>query len=201
VTHKLRAILLMGMLVTTPILAKQNETKRTASPPQKASNPSFGVVMGRIFLITKGGDLKPARLAHGFLFFETGPGISAIEAAGGGDTPGLIYLKRYLEATEDANKSGASLRCRSDLLNVDKAALATLAWAQEHKLTAYVAFLDADEEGHFTVGKIRPGVYELVVRGQAGINDAYWLQRVTVRPREKTEVKVSSVEAACADEQ
>jgi hypothetical protein len=39
-----------------------------------------------------------------------------------------------------------------------------------------------------------------MVRGRAGINEAYWLQTVTVKAGEKTEVKVSSVEASCADE-
>ncbi len=189
----------MGTLATTPMLAEQIDTNRAASPAQKASHPSFGVVSGRIFLITKGGDLKPARMAHVFLFFDRGQGSSAVMSAGGGDTPGLIYLKKNLEAIEEANKSGASKSCKSDLLNAFKAAVATLDWAQEHKLTAYVAILDADEEGNFSIGKIRPGVYELIARGQAGINDAYWLQEITVRSGEKTEVKVSSVEASCPD--
>lgn len=199
-THALRAIFLMGFLATTTILAGQSDTKRTASPSQKASNPSVGSVSGRIFLITKGGDLKPARMAHVFLFFERGPGSSAVMSAGGGYTPGLIYLKENLELTEDANKSGASVRCSSDLLNAFKAAIATVDWAREHKLTAYALILDADEEGNFSIGKIQPGVYDLVVRGRAGINDAYWLQVVTIKAGEKTEVKLSSVEASCADE-
>jgi len=56
-----------------------------------------------------------------------------------------------------------------------------------------------DEEGNFSIGKIRSGVYNLVARGKAGINDAYWLQEITVKPGAKTEVKVISVEASCAD--
>ena len=199
VSHTFWAILLMGTLATMPMLAEQVDTNRAASPAQKASKPSFGSVSGRIFLITKGGDLKPARMAHVFLFFEHGPGSAAVMSAGGGYTPGLIYLKENLELTEDANKSGASVRCRSDLLNADKAALATVDWAREHKLTAHALILDADEEGNFSMGKITPGVYELVARGRAGVNDAYWLQEITVKPGEKTEVKVSSVEVSCAD--
>lgn len=197
--HTLRAIVLIGTLAATPMLAVQTDTTRAASPAQKASNPSFGTVSGRVFLITKGGDLKPARMARVYLFFEHGPGSSAVTTAGAGDSPGLIYLKKYLEATEAANKSGDSKLCRSDLLNADKATRATLEWAQEHKLMAYVTALDADEEGNFSVGKIRSGVYNLIARGKAGINDAYWLQEITVRPGEKTEVKVISVEASCAD--
>jgi hypothetical protein len=60
--------------------------------------------------------------------------------------------------------------------------------------------MDVQAAGHFDVGKIRPGVYELVARGQAGVNDSYWLQRITANASEKTDVKVSSVEASCADE-
>jgi hypothetical protein len=192
-------MVLMGTLATTPMLTKQSNITRAASPSQKASNPSLGTVSGRIFLITKGGDLKPARMARVYLFFEHGPGSAAVAAAGAGDSPGLFYLKKYLEATEAANKSGDSKLCRSDLLNADKAIQATVQWADEHKLMAYVAALDADEEGNFSIGKIRSGVYNLIARGKAGINDAYWLQEITVKPGEKTEVKVSSVEASCAD--
>ena len=198
-SHKLQALVLMGTLATTPITAKQGDAIRAASPAQKASNSSFGTISGRIFLITKGGDLKPARMARVYLFFEHGPGSAAVAAAGAGDSPGLIYLEKYLEATEAANKSGDSKLCRSDLLNADKAIQATVEWAEEHKLMAYVAALDADEEGNFSMGKIRSGVYNLVARGKAGINDAYWLQEITVRSGAKTETKVISVEASCAD--
>lgn len=192
-------IFVMGLLATTTILATRSDTKRAVSPPQKAPNSSFGEVSGRIFLITKSGDLKPARMARVYLFFEHGPGSAAVVAAGAGDSPGIIYLKKYLEASQAANESGDSKLCRSDLLNADKATKATLEWAQERKLMAYVAALDADEEGYFSVGRIRPGVYNLVARGNSGINDAYWLQEITVRPGQKTDVKVSSVEASCAD--
>jgi hypothetical protein len=91
-------------------------------------------------------------MAHVFLFFESGPGSSAVLSAGGGDTPGLIYLEKNLEAIEDANKSGGSQYCKSNLLSAFKAALATL-----------VAILDTDEEGNFDIGKIRPGLYKIGV--------------------------------------
>jgi hypothetical protein len=137
VTQKLRVTLLVGMLATTPILGEQSDAKRTASGPQKASSSSLGIVSGRVFLITKGGDLKPARMARLYLFWVVGSSVAAVEAAAGAKTsPGLIYLEKNLEATEDANKTGASQLCRTDLLNADKAALATLDWAQEHKLMA-----------------------------------------------------------------
>ena len=201
------AVTLVMVQASPDRLAKQPEdTKHTASPPQKASNPSFGAISGRIFLITKGGDLKPARLARMYLFYVTLDYYRGIgEVMPGDKTPGLIYATKSAElGTEDANKAKSGTHvdlCRSELMNADKAALATLDWAQEHKLGAYVPVLDVDEEGQFSTGyNIRPGLYELVARGRAGINDAYWDQNVTVRAGEKTEVKVSSVEASCADE-
>jgi|SRR5579863_28684 len=198
--NTLRGILLMGLFMTVTVLANQTVTKRTDSPPKKASNPSLGTVSGRIFLITKGGDLKLARMARVYLFWENGPAATAVKAAAGEETsPGLVYLKKYLQATKDANRSGASQFCRSDLLNADKAALATIDWAQEHKLADYIPIIKSDEEGNFSASKLRPGLYELVARGQAGINDAYWLQEVTVKAGEKTEVKVNSVEGSCTD--
>ena len=204
-THTLRVIFLMGLLAMTTILAGQSNTKRTASPPQKASNPSFGAISGRIFLITKGGDLKPARLARMYLFYVVISYYSGRgEVAPGDKTPGLIYSTKNAElAKEDRIKaeSGTDVGCRSELMNADKAALATLDWVQEHKLGAYVPVVDVDEEGQFSTGyNLRPGLYELVVRGRAGINDAYWDQNVMVKAGEKTEVKMSFVRASCADE-
>jgi hypothetical protein len=193
--------LLVGMLATTRILGAQSDNKRPGSATQKVVKSTYGSISGRIFLITKGGDLKPARMARVYLFWENGADAHAVTAAGGGDAPGLIYLKRYLEATEDANKSEASQYCNSSLLNADRAVSATLDWAREHKLTAYVEELNADEEGTFNASKMKPGLYELVVRGEAGINDAYWLQQVRVTAGENTEVKVSSVEASCATDE
>jgi hypothetical protein len=202
VKNAIRGTFLVAALATTVVSGHpQSSEKRTATPPQKASSASFGSVSGRIFLITKGGDLKPARLARLYLMYERGSSsISAVLAAGEGDTPGIFYLNKLLEATNEANESGASRMCVSDLVNADKAILVTLDWVQAHKLMAYVAAPDVDEEGKFSIPQIRPGIYDLLARGQAGINDAYWQQQLSVTAGEKTEVKVSSVEAACAAE-
>jgi hypothetical protein len=71
VLHTLRAIVLIGTLATKPMLAEQSDTTRATSPTQKACNPSLGTVSGRIFLIAKGRDLKPARLARVYLSLST----------------------------------------------------------------------------------------------------------------------------------
>ena len=86
--------------------------------------------------------------------------------------------------------------CRSDLIATDKAILDTLAWATENHLTDFVPFGDADEEGNFTITRVKAGVYDVIARGQAGSNDSSWSQDVTVKSGETVTIKLSNVESS-----
>lgn len=194
----MRTLLLAALLSVAFSARLSHRTGATDLPADKATQ-HFGVLAGRIFLITKGGDLKPARMARLYLLWNRGPGTAAITAAGGGDTPGLFYLKKYLEETQKAKDSGTSAYCLSGLVSADKAMVSTLNWAQAHKLTAYVVAPEVDEEGRFTARNIRPGIYEIIARGRAGTNDAYWLGETNVKAGERTKIKLDSVEVACVD--
>ena len=180
-----------GLLLTTLIAqvpAKQD------SPAKKTPAPNAGIVTGRVFAITQGGDL-PARMAHVYLFLEKGPEAASLTKTIG-TTPDLFYLQKKLEAIKEAIAAGS---CRSDLIATDKAILATLAWATENHLTDFVPFGDADEEGNFTITKVKPGVYDVIARGQAGSNDSSWSQDITLKPGGKVTIKLSNVESSCSN--
>lgn len=180
------AVLLTTLIAQAP--AKQG------SPTKKTSAPNAGVVTGRVFAIAPDGDLKPARMAHVYLFLEKGPDAASLTKTIG-TTPDLFYLQKKLEAIKEAVAVG----CKSDLIAADKAILATLAWATENHLTDFVPFGDADEEGNFTITKVKAGVYDVIARGQAGSNDSSWSQDITLKPGETVTIKLSNVESSCSN--
>jgi hypothetical protein len=177
------------------ILGVVQAPTKQGSPTKKTSTPSAGIVTGRVFAITQGGDLKPARMAHVYLFFQNGPEAASLTKTIG-TTPDLFYLQKKLEAIKEAVAAGS---CKSDLIAADKAILATLTWATVNHLTDFVPFGDADEEGNFTITKVKPGVYDVIARGQAGINDSSWSQNVTVKSGETVTIKLSNVESSCSN--
>jgi hypothetical protein len=192
------ALFLATVLLTVSLLAQDIKPRQPDLARKSAANERrVSTVTGRVFAITKGGDLKPARSAQVYLFFQRGPEISSIIATAG-TTPGVHYLQKELDALEENHKSGKDVSCKSGLIAIDKAILDTFEWAKQHQLTDLIRFVDTDEEGYFTISRVRPGIYELVVRGQAGINDASWLQEIEVKPGEKLTAKVSSVESSCS---
>jgi hypothetical protein len=105
------AVLLTTLIAQAP--AKQS------SPTKKTSAPNAGIVTGRVFAITQGGDI-PARMAHVYLFLQNGPEAASLTKTIG-TTPDLFYLQKKLEAKKEAIAAGS---CRSDLIAADKAILA-----------------------------------------------------------------------------
>jgi hypothetical protein len=87
--------------------------------------------------------------------------------------------------------------CNHDLRQIDKAILSVLKWAEQSGQTRQTRITDTDEEGYFQLQKVVPGKHYLIVRGQAGANNAYWRLDVWVKPGEDVSIKVSSVEKAC----
>jgi hypothetical protein len=183
--------------LATSIAAGQSRASIAESPTTVHSTPqkmASGSIVGRVFAITKGGDLKLARLASVYLFFNRGPGVSNILATAG-STPGVVFLEKDLAALNEAPATS----CRHDLVAADKALLQTLEWARRNQLTDLVLLTDTDEEGNFQIKNAKPGTYELVVRGQAGSNDTYWDQEVEIKSNQEVKAKVASVQAACSD--
>lgn len=171
----------------------------------KPARVKAGAVSGRVFLITEGGDLKPARLANVYLFYGgvegtkeregDAPARSALEAWHAG------LLKEAESLTAELGKPEAlqwseSLSCLKDLHTYAKALVATLQWSQDNKKTDQVLSTEADEEGNFKIS-LTPGFYILAVKGHAGFNDAFWSKSILVKSGAEIALKLSAPEKAC----
>ena len=207
---KVAGILALAVLIPAAQEIRKEKTKpatRTVSPTL-----SSGWLSGRVFAITKGGDLKPARMADVYLFLESKISGSRVVESKGELTPMLVYLDKTLELMKETNSDRIAkysegleiseeyaqrVSCRHDLLVVDKAIFATMDWANREGRKGLVRSTETDEDGHFRLGGIRSGKYDIIVRGQAGSNDVYWEQDVWIQPGEAVTVKVSSVKNAC----
>jgi len=179
--------------------------------PQKTTTPAKPVgtalLTGKVFAITKGGDVKPALLAHVYLFLSGATSgaifneslIANLKAhdvyeaklKAVIDDPRLADDASYKAMVADLLKTS----CRELLRDVDKEI------SDDQKLDpklfgpAYTA--ETDETGSFEIARIKPGDYQVVVRGQAGSNDVLWVEKVTIVAGATKTLKLSSVAKAC----
>lgn len=148
-------------------------------------------ISGKVFLITKGGDLKPARLAQVTLFYGSDAGTAAV-----------VYLNTKLEEMKESYKLLATpgeASCRAELLLFINSLKATLEWAKVNGKQDQVHIATSDEEGFFQFGGLEPGSYILLARGHAGANDAYWEYNFKVKSGESVQMKLASPHTACLD--
>ncbi len=160
-------------------------------PQQRGPKAQTGDITGRIFLITKGGDLKPARLAQVILFYGSDSGTAAV-----------VYLNTKLEKMKESYKLLATpgdASCRAELLVLNSSLKATLEWAQVNRKQDQARILSSDEEGLFHFAGVQPGSYMLVAWGHAGANDACWEENFEVKADQRVEVKLASPHTACLD--
>jgi hypothetical protein len=182
--------------------------RKTLNTPASQGESGYGAIHGKVFAITNDGDLKAARFAKVYLLFSCKiSGNKVIDSAE--ETPALVLLKARLEQQEQWSKESKTvpeglrassieeLSCRHDLLGDDKAIIATLDWASSKGAASGVLATDTDEEGRFAFKKVRAGQYLVAARGQAGLNDVYWEQRVWIHPGVTAEVKIGYVEHSC----
>lgn len=103
--------------------------------------PPISSISGRVFAITNGGDLKPARMAKIYVLFGGPANPNKEEHPREPDTPAALFDNALTTATsefrERASKSGDSWSeqdlCRSDKNTYDVALLNVLNWAAFHK--------------------------------------------------------------------
>ncbi|SPE17998.1 exported hypothetical protein [Candidatus Sulfotelmatomonas gaucii] len=180
--------------------------------PKSAARP--GIISGRVFLITGGGDLKPARMAAVYaLYLRPKLGNDAAGNEIEQHSACLTWAQnlaqkqeaetaqyKALPLTVSGSMSEAAL-CRRGLLVYQNALVDTLKWASSENKDWQIVRADADEDGAFKVAIRRPGVYTLLVRGHAGFNDAFWESGpLTVTPGGEIAVKLSSPEESCLPE-
>lgn len=203
--QKLINLLIMYLLLLTPSLAQNN-----------VASTSPGIVSGRVFAILENGDLKPARMAAVYLLWKYHSSAeSRAEVRKGIKRPAaeLTYLDEYNKAEEakieemqrDTAAWSDSKDCREGLRVVDHAIEATIQWSLDQKKPDQVLTTQADEAGNFRITGVRPGVYDVIARGRAGFNEAFWdigdvesgLKDITVVPGKEMEVKLGSPVKAC----
>jgi hypothetical protein len=193
----LPVMLLIGHLGTSPV-------------QQRPATPKGGTVLGRIFAITKGGDIKPARMADVYLFYVSrNPNFATLDKEGKEEYEDSVgggqYLSEEVNRLKEENEwleanavqVSDSLVCRHELLSYDKRNIQLLEWARARNKGWQVIIAEADEEGTIRINVPRRGMYRMVVRGRAGYNDVIWQSDVVVRPGEETSVKLSTPLHSC----
>jgi hypothetical protein len=202
----------LAIVLTGASLAFGKAPHRNPTSQSAEDISSYGSVTGRVFAITKGGDLKPGRLARVYLLFA----VEAVNGKVGGSdekTAGNIFLEALNQGAETNLKKMQeyaknpilssteieAMSCTDDLQAADAAIMRTLAWSVGQNHQSEVLSTDADEEGDFTFAKVQRGSYVGVGRGKAGINDVYWQQDVSLESGQTVEVKLHDVETACVN--
>jgi hypothetical protein len=202
------AILLSFFLVATTGSQVKNQSpgipaKQTNGPSAKQERVK-GSITGCVFAISKGGDLKPARMAKIYLFFTYADGNQQTHT----DSSGFKFLlslsaeirkKSDLVASGNAKMKNREEFCKGILATVDTAILLTLQWAKEQEKSSQLDFADADEEGRFRIDGVTPGTYVIVARGRAGASDAYWEEEITIKPSTTLSVKLAQPSEVCLD--
>ena len=139
---------------------------------------SQSAMKGRVFAISRTGDLLPGRMAQGFLF----PCERVKNVAAGEPENVCAFLlsaehERNAPCNRYATGSTSESRC---LYSAAMSSLSdTLEWAKQHR--ARIISFYADEEGRFTVSSVE-GIFAVYVYGQAGIQDCIWQEIIKTAP-------------------
>lgn len=182
-------------------------------------------VSGYVFALTKGGDLKPARLAKVFMFYSRAIGESAdqvVEKPADSTFAADVFAREVVNGLEEARAWQAdkpylqdSTKCNSTPeYGYNGAALKAFQWGSDHQ--SQILFSETDEEGKFEITVPRspqdvysfeagvphdlvraPGVYLVVASGMAGYNNAFWQSEVNLEPGETVKLRMSAPTMAC----
>lgn len=170
--------------------------------PHATTGTATGTVEGKVLAITRGGDLKPARIPTIYLLYK-GRGED-LELNSADDHYQHASMTALLKRTEDrlaAARAGSfedeDLKCREGLLDTDQSLAGTAEWALDNKKAKQMLTADGDEERHFRIAKVPVGHYRLVARGQAGANDTYWESSIVVTAGMTTAAKLNSPGKSC----
>jgi hypothetical protein len=160
--------------------------------PQKLA---LSAIKGRAFAITVRGDLMPARMASVYLLrYE----VLDDEKDPQQLRPRMAYMASacqnlermrplHIRAAEDVWRS-AYRRELSGIENTFRGMVTSSG--------GFVA--QADEDGRFSFDQIPPNSYGVIAIGQAGVNLGYWFARLTLKPGERAEAKLSAPVLSCS---
>ena len=139
----------------------------------------FGSISGRVFAITKGGDVKPARYA--VVVIIPSPYIS------------VFAFETLQSGVENLSKNQSFEKAM--LLGRRQAVLKVAEQMNEELGERVKGFVfKADLEGNFQIGELPPGEYMICVVGRAGANEAVWISEINLKPRENLKQEMHSPE-------
>lgn len=175
--------------------------------PTKTAAPMRGTLSGRVFAITQGGDLKPARMADVYILFLEGVTRDG-RSVDVGETADLVFMgahndlqEQYIKEFEANPQWSEKMACIKDLATFRPAMIRTMEWAEAKNKPSQIVKAQSDEDGNFSAS-LPPGKYHVLVRGRAGFNEGLWdsgLEHVEIHPGSHTEIKLSSPHTSCLD--
>lgn len=174
----------------------------------KTAAPSRGTLSGRVFAITQGGDLKPARMADVYILFLSGVARDG-KVVDVGETAYLVFgsahndlQEQYLKEFEANPQWSEKMACIKDLATFRPAIIKAMEWAEAKNKQSQIVKTQSDEDGNFSAS-LPPGKYSVYVRGRAGFNEGLWdlgdELYVDIHPGTHTEIKLSSPHTSCLD--
>jgi len=151
-----------------------------------------------VFLITKDGDLKPARFAKVKAFYLRKQDAKE-------KTMGQIEAD-YVDGTHSnfsRNKlpSIDAKMCLKELESLVSETEDTASTMAKSTLANQVVTLTLDEEGKGSVKVSLPGTYVIAAFGNAGVNTGFWFDMVKIEAGKETLLKMPSPLVSCVREQ
>jgi hypothetical protein len=175
--------------------------------PIKTAASTRGTLSGRVFAITQGGDLKPARMADVYILFSAGVTRDG-KAVDVGETADLVFMgahndlqEQYIKEFQANPQWSEKMACIKDLATFRPAMIKTMDWAEAKNKSSQIVKTQSDEDGNFSAS-LPPGKYHVLVRGRAGFNEGLWdsgLENVDIHPGSHAEIKLSSPDKSCLD--
>jgi hypothetical protein len=203
-------LLLAAFLPAFESLAETPAPLQNVTTQKRDSEPASSTVTGRAFAITKGGDLKPARLATIYLIYHDSAKDSQALQKGTLKTAGTVFdesnaKRSQLEINAERGVSQIGSPSFNQLMTetymlavymrMQDAIRAAVKWASENA-EGQVRTTKADEEGNFEVSTSLPGRHLLLIFGRAGMNEAIWMEDVNLEPGKTYKLKVSEPKAS-----
>jgi len=181
-TYKISFHEMAGASVLSEDRRSTPSTSVAQEPSQSPPSPAQGsVIEGRIFLVTGGGDIKPARFAK--MEVISGEAKDVYDAVGKAEES----ISAMRDSPDELQRNLAESQCSIGLLTMWKQLLPNFNLA-------------ADEDGKFAL-ESQPGTHTIMVFGKAGLNAAFWISTITVEPGKTATVKMGKPAIGCYDPQ
>jgi hypothetical protein len=176
--------------------------------PTKTTSALLGDLTGKVFAITKGGDLKQARFAQVFVLSgDSATAFNTIMLSNAEVVSQFTKLRDEREANEVLSASPSAAYIQARIAQADSAmkALCNSILSTPHNKALdlakahpdQVVTSETDEAGFFKIGGPRPGAYTVLVVGRAGANDGFWVGNVALEAGKDSALKMRSPALAC----